>query len=148
MFIIGRAIAGVGGGGIFAGTIIIMVYSVPLHRRPKYHGAFEAVFSLASVVGPLLGGAFTSKVTWRWCFYINLPLGGVVLLIVAFVLQPPEQDLGDTSLWQKLKQLDFAGNSVFIPSVVCLLLALQWGGVEYAVSATLSPMFRRMTEQD
>ncbi|WQF79023.1 Putative major facilitator superfamily, MFS transporter superfamily [Colletotrichum destructivum] len=132
VFIVGRAIAGVGGGGIFAGTIIIMVYSVPLHRRPKYHGAFEAVFSLASIVGPLLGGAFTSKVTWRWCFYINLPLGGVVLLIVAFVLQPPAQELGDTSLWQKLKQLDFAGNSVFIPSVVCLLLALQWGGVEYA----------------
>ncbi|GJC86355.1 efflux pump aflT [Colletotrichum liriopes] len=118
--------------GVFAGTIIIMVYSVPLHRRPKYQGAFEAVFSLASVLGPLLGGAFTSKVTWRWCFYINLPLGGVVLLIVALVLRPPEQELGDTSSWQRLKQLDFAGNSVFIPSVVCLLLALQWGGVEYA----------------
>ncbi|GKT68919.1 MFS aflatoxin efflux transporter [Colletotrichum tofieldiae] len=116
-FIVGRAIAGVGGAGVFAGTIIIMVYSVPLHRRPKYQGAFEAVFSLASVVGPLLGGAFTSKVTWRWCFYINLPLGGVVLLIVALVLRPPEQELGDTSLWQKLRQLDFAGNSVFIPSV-------------------------------
>ncbi|GKT40974.1 efflux pump aflT [Colletotrichum spaethianum] len=131
-FIIGRAIAGIGGAGIFAGTIVIMVHSVPLHRRPKYQGAFGAVFGIASVVGPLLGGAFTSKATWRWCFYINLPLGGVALLVIAFVLKPPDQELKESSLWAKLKQLDFAGTTVFIPGVVCLLLALQWGGVEYA----------------
>ncbi|GKT84542.1 MFS aflatoxin efflux pump [Colletotrichum tofieldiae] len=131
-FIVGRAIAGIGGAGIFAGTIVIMVHSVPLHRRPKYQGAFGAVFGIASVVGPLLGGAFTTKATWRWCFYINLPLGGVALLVIAFVLKPPDQDLKETSLWAKLRQLDFAGTTVFIPGVVCLLLALQWGGVEYA----------------
>ncbi|OLN86921.1 putative HC-toxin efflux carrier TOXA 15 [Colletotrichum chlorophyti] len=130
-FIVGRAIAGVGGAGIFAGTIVIMVHSVPLHRRPKYQGAFGAVFGIASVVGPLLGGAFTSKVTWRWCFYINLPLGGVALLVIVFTLRPPEQELGETSIWERVRQLDFAGTTVFIPGVVCLLLALQWGGVEY-----------------
>ncbi|KAK1599396.1 major facilitator superfamily transporter [Colletotrichum navitas] len=131
-FIAGRAIAGVGGAGIIAGTIVVMVHSVPLHRRPKYQGAFGAVFGIASVVGPLLGGAFTTKVTWRWCFYINLPLGGVALVVIALIMSPPEQDLKDTSLWFKLRQLDFAGTTVFIPGVVCLLLALQWGGVEYA----------------
>ncbi|KAK2022572.1 major facilitator superfamily transporter [Colletotrichum zoysiae] len=131
-FIAGRAIAGVGGAGIIAGTIVVMVHSVPLHRRPKYQGAFGAVFGIASVVGPLLGGAFTTKATWRWCFYINLPLGGVSLLVIALVMTPPDQDLNDTSLWSKLRQLDFPGTAVFIPGVVCLLLALQWGGVEYA----------------
>ncbi|KAK2060598.1 major facilitator superfamily transporter [Colletotrichum caudatum] len=131
-FIAGRAIAGVGGAGIIAGTIVVMVHSVPLHRRPKYQGAFGAVFGLASVLGPLLGGAFTTKATWRWCFYINLPLGGVSLVVIALVMTPPDQDLDDTSLWSKLRQLDFLGTAVFIPGVVCLLLALQWGGVEYA----------------
>ncbi|KAK6220059.1 major facilitator superfamily transporter [Colletotrichum tabaci] len=131
-FIVGRALAGIGGGGIFAGTIVVMIHSVPLHRRPKYQGAFGAVFGIASVVGPLLGGAFTSKATWRWCFYINLPLGGVALLVIVLVLRPPDQDLGGASLWEKLRQLDFAGTTVLVPGVVCLLLALQWGGVEYA----------------
>ncbi|TDZ19644.1 Efflux pump aflT [Colletotrichum orbiculare MAFF 240422] len=132
-FIVGRAIAGVGGAGIISGVIVIMVHSVPLHRRPKYQGAFGAVFGIASVVGPLLGGAFTTKVTWRWCFYINLPLGGVALLVIGFVLRAPAQDdIGSMTLREKLAQLDFLGTSLFIPAVVCLLLALQWGGVEYA----------------
>ncbi|KAK2048579.1 major facilitator superfamily transporter [Colletotrichum somersetense] len=131
-FIAGRAIAGVGGAGIVAGTIVVMVHSVPLHRRPKYQGAFGAVFGIASVVGPLLGGAFTTKATWRWCFYINLPLGGVSLVVIALVMTPPDQDLNGTSLRSKLRQLDFLGTAVIIPGVVCLLLALQWGGVEYA----------------
>lgn len=135
-FIVGRALAGVGGAGITSGTIVIMVHSIPLHRRPKYQGAFGAVFGIASVVGPLLGGAFTSKVTWRWCFYINLPLGGVALLVLGFVLKPPAQDdIKSMKLADKLKQLDFVGTSVFVPGTVCLLLALQWGGVEYDVSA-------------
>lgn len=61
-FIIGRAIAGVGTAGIMSGTITVIVYAVPLHRRPLFQGLFGAVFGLASVIGPLLGGAFTSKV--------------------------------------------------------------------------------------
>lgn len=78
-FILGRAIAGLGSGGIFAGALTVIVYALPLHKRPKYQGAFGAVFGVASVAGPLVGGAFTTNVTWRWCFYINLPLGAVVI---------------------------------------------------------------------
>jgi MFS family permease len=70
-FIIGRAIAGLGSGGIFSGSIMLMIPIVPLRKRPMYQGFMGITFAVASVVGPLLGGAFTDKATWRWCFYIK-----------------------------------------------------------------------------
>ncbi|KAH8664115.1 putative MFS aflatoxin efflux pump [Xylariales sp. PMI_506] len=134
VFIVGRAIAGVGSAGIFSGVITIIVYAVPLHKRPLYQGLFGAVFGLASVVGPLVGGAFTSNVTWRWCFYINLPFGAVAILIITFLLQVPDRDTTKLPLKAKLAQLDAVGTALLIPGVVCLLLALQWGGLDYAWS--------------
>ncbi|GES58921.1 hypothetical protein ATEIFO6365_0003020400 [Aspergillus terreus] len=127
--IIGRAIAGLGSGGIMAGTIVIMVYAVPLHKRPLYMGLFGAIFGVSSVAGPLLGGAFTSEVTWRWCFYINLPFGGVAMFLVTLLLHVPERDSTKLPLRMKILQLDFAGISFLLPGIVCLTLALQWGGV-------------------
>jgi MFS family permease len=165
VFIVGRAIAGIGAGGIFSGVvslyvnkfrchvlltllcgqIIIIVYAVPLHKRPLYQGLFGAVFGLASVVGPLVGGAFTSNVSWRWCFYINLPFGAVAIFIVAFLLKVPDRETTNLPLKEKLAQLDAVGTSVLIPAVVCLLLALQWGGLTYLVSLHMLP-FDTMTK--
>ncbi|KAL2215028.1 putative MFS aflatoxin efflux pump [Thermoascus aurantiacus ATCC 26904] len=133
-FIVGRAIAGVGAAGIFAGTIVCIVHAVPLHKRPQIQGLFGALFGLASVVGPLIGGAFTSNVTWRWCFYINLPLGGVAMVVMAFCLQVPDRDTTKLPWMKKLSQLDAPGTAFLVPGVVCLLLALQWGGQTYAWS--------------
>ncbi|KAF0329651.1 major facilitator superfamily transporter [Colletotrichum asianum] len=132
-FIFGRAIAGVGGAGIGSGATMVMVHSVPLHRRPKYQGLFGAVFGVASIAGPLLGGAFTSSsATWRWCFWINLPLGVAALFVIFFILKAPGRGpAAGLPLKAKLKQLDFAGTAIVVPGTVCLLLALQWGGVEY-----------------
>jgi len=107
-----------------------MVISIPLHKRPIYQGIFGGVFGLASVAGPLLGGAFTTNLTWRWCFYINLPIGGVVILILLFILNPPPTKNND-SLREQFKKLDPWGTAVFLPGAVCLLLALQWGGTTY-----------------
>lgn len=113
--------------------MVILVLSIPLHKRPLYIGLFGAVFGVASVAGPLVGGAFTSKVTWRWCFYINLPIGAVVLTTLIFILHTPKSKNTDT-IKQQIWKLDPFGTVVFLPGIVCLLLALQWGGTEYAWS--------------
>jgi MFS family permease len=73
-FIWGRAIAGLGAGGLFNGTMILMMYAAPLEKRPIYMGLLGAVFGIASVAGPLLGGVFTSKVTWRYVQILDSPL--------------------------------------------------------------------------
>ena len=111
-----------------------IVYAVPLEKRPKFQGLFGAVFGIASIVGPLVGGAFTSNITWRWCFYINLPIGGVAMVVIASCLKVPHRDTTTIPWTEKLVQLDILGTAVLIPGVVCLLLALQWGGQTYAVS--------------
>jgi len=129
-FIIGRAVAGLGSAGIFSGVINIMVITIPLHKRPMFQGIFGAVFGIASVAGPLIGGAFTTHLTWRWCFYINLPVGGVVAVIILFVLDSRPSKNKDT-IRQQIRKLDPLGTLFFLPGIVCLLLALQWGGSEY-----------------
>lgn len=132
-FILGRAIAGLGSGGIFAGALTVIVYALPLHKRPKYQGAFGAVFGVASVAGPLVGGAFTTNVTWRWCFYINLPLGAVVIATTLLFFEIPDHQNAPKPLKGKLRQLNGLGVLTIMPGVVCLCLALQWGGSQYAV---------------
>ena len=131
VFIVGRAIAGSGSSGIFSGAIIMIMNLVPLHKRPILQGMVGAIFGIASVIGPLLGGVFTTKVTWRWCFYLNLPIGGAALLILLFILKAPQATKGDTPWRQQINQLDPIGTFFFITGIVCLLLALQWGGSTY-----------------
>ncbi|KAF2123214.1 major facilitator superfamily domain-containing protein [Lophiotrema nucula] len=133
-FIAGRAISGLGSTGMFGGVMVILFYTVPLQQRPIYQGAFGAVFAIASVIGPLVGGSLTDHVTWRWCFYINLPIGGVSMIVTMFLLHMPNQKLDPQAegWYGKIKQLDPIGNLAFFPGIVCLVLALQWGGTEYS----------------
>lgn len=136
-FIAGRAVAGAGAAGVFSGVVVLVVPLVSLAQRPAYMGVVGAMFGLASVASPLVGGAFTENdaLTWRWCFWINLPLGGVALAIVCLLLPspPPTARLrGRLGGWSdKLRVLDPLGSILLAGGMVALLLALQWGGTEY-----------------
>ncbi|KAF7547878.1 hypothetical protein G7046_g8874 [Stylonectria norvegica] len=129
-FIIGRAIAGLGSAGIFSGSSVILTQIVPLQKRPMYVGLMGSMFGISSIIGPLMGGAFTDNVTWRWCFYINLPIGGVVLILLFFLLHVPHKSRDET-LKRQFIRMDPIGTALFLPGIVCFILALQWGGATY-----------------
>ncbi|KAM0713932.1 hypothetical protein Q7P37_010895 [Cladosporium fusiforme] len=132
--IMGRVLAGFGSAGLFSGALLIVAAQVPLEKRPIYNGIFGAMYAIASVVGPLVGGAFTDKVTWRLCFYINLPCGFITAVYLVFFLPSFEAEgqMLSLPLKGKLKELDLYGLLLFLPSLISLLLALQWGGTTYA----------------
>ena len=133
--IVGRAIAGIGSSGLFSGALVIIAYTVPMSKRPAYTGIIGAMYGIASVAGPLLGGAFTDGPGWRWCFYINLPLGAVTIAAIAFLFKsPPRKAEAKVPFAQRLRQLDLGGTAIFVIDVVVVLLALQWGGAKYAWS--------------
>ncbi|KAI0847850.1 MFS general substrate transporter [Daldinia vernicosa] len=134
--IVGRAVAGIGASGIFAGGFAILTTIIPLHKRAIWNGILSATFAMASIVGPPLGGALTQQVTWRWCFYINLPIGGfaAALFLVLVRIKPTQGE--QQTLSNKLKNLDFLGFVLFAGSLTMLLLAVQWGGNDYAWSSS------------
>ncbi|KAI1150240.1 major facilitator superfamily domain-containing protein [Nemania diffusa] len=133
MFIVGRAIAGFGAAGVINGALTIVSDSSPLEKRPALIGIVMGVNQLGLTFGPLIGGAFTTYVTWRWSFYINLPLGGLVLLAVLF-MRVPEQTLKPKALSilpHLHHYLDLMGFVLFTGAVLQLLLAFQFGGVTF-----------------
>ncbi|RCI08540.1 hypothetical protein L249_8927 [Ophiocordyceps polyrhachis-furcata BCC 54312] len=131
IFILGRAIAGLGSAGITTGTMMIIIPMVPLHKRPMFQSLFGVIFGISSVAGPLIGGAFTERVTWRWCFYMNLPVGAVAFGFLFFFLKIKTEIREPAPVKQHIMRLDPLGTFFFLPSIVCLVLALQWGGSTY-----------------
>ncbi|CRL17321.1 Sucrose/H+ symporter, plant [Penicillium camemberti] len=129
--IVGRAVAGLGSAGIFTGAPVTLAHTVELEKRPIFFIMLGGMYGIASVAGPLLGGAFTDHATWRWCFYINLPLGGITAIGLLTCLKLPPSAQSQKTTMDIFLQLDPLGTVIFVPAIVCLLLALQWGGVTY-----------------
>ncbi|RCH90859.1 hypothetical protein CU097_011261 [Rhizopus azygosporus] len=125
MLIVARAIAGIGAAGITSMVFIIISDIVPLEKRGSYQGIINAVFALASVFGPLIGGSFTDYVTWRWNFYINLPIGAVAVAILLYFLRLPTPK---DKLSEKLKRVDYTGTVIVLAFSTLFLLALNFGG--------------------
>ncbi|KAI8866936.1 MFS general substrate transporter [Ramicandelaber brevisporus] len=131
MLIGARAVQGVGAAGLFGISMIIILDLTSVQEASMYTGMLGAIFAVASVAGPLMGGAFTDAGNngWRWTFFVNLPIGVPTLAVLIWFLQLPVER---TSLAQKLKKIDYAGILVFVGGVVCILLATTWGGNQYA----------------
>ncbi|KAF7553104.1 hypothetical protein G7Z17_g3884 [Cylindrodendrum hubeiense] len=104
-----------------------------MEKRPVYIGILQSTFGIASIIGPVLGGVLTQHATWRWCFWINLPLGALTILSLVFFFKPPPSDSTKSpSILSRLESLDLPGAMLFAPAIIMILLALQWGGTTYA----------------
>ena len=123
--ILARGVQGVGGGGVMAMCFAIIGDVIPARERGRYMGFFTATFAAASVAGPLLGGFFVDNLTWRWIFYINLPLGLVALVVTSSVLRR-------VPFQRQEHRVDFLGAALMVAAVTSTMLVAVWGGAEYA----------------
>lgn len=118
-----RAIQGIGGGGLMAIAFAIIGDVIPARERGRYSGYFGAVFGVSSLAGPLLGGWITDNISWRWIFYINLPIGIVALVVTSIVLKMP--------VIKRDAKIDYLGATSIVAGVSSLLLYLNWAGEKY-----------------
>ena len=127
-----RGIQGIGAGFIFALVFTLIGDIFTPAERARWQGLFSGVFALASVIGPSLGGWITDNTTWRWVFYVNMPVGVIALGLLIFVL-PNNLSLRSSAYRGKaaLRRIDFGGSISAAAATVCLLLGLTWGGVTY-----------------
>ncbi len=123
-----RAIQGVGAGGLVAMAMAIIGDIVPPRERGRYQGYTGAVFAVASVLGPLVGGFFVDNLSWRWVFYVNVPIGIIALVVTSSVLR--------LSFRRLPHKVDYLGAALLVATISCLLLLMTWGGSEYAWGST------------
>ncbi|PJN12369.1 EmrB/QacA family drug resistance transporter [Streptomyces sp. CB01635] len=119
-----RALQGLGGGGLMVLSMAIVGDIVPPRDRGRYQGLFGAVFGATSVLGPLLGGLFTEHLSWRWVFYVNLPIGVVALVVIATTLHIPVRSAKHT--------IDYLGTFLIAAVATCLVLVASLGGTTWA----------------
>lgn len=129
-----RGLQGIGAGGIMTLAMAIVGDILPPRERGRYMGYFGIVFASSSIMGPLLGGLFVDHLSWRWVFYINVPLGFLSVVVASRVLTLHHE--------KREVKIDFLGAGLIAAAVSCILLATSWGGNEYAWgSATILGLF-------
>ncbi|MFD7842632.1 MDR family MFS transporter [Nocardia sp. NPDC059764] len=134
LLIAARAIQGLGAGGLMVTSMALIADVIPLRERGKYQGALGAVFGITTVLGPTLGGLFTDHLSWRWCFYVNVPLAVVMIAAAARTIPVTRAVVKPI--------VDYLGIALVAVGVTCLILGLEWGGQEYAwTSPTIIGLF-------
>ncbi len=119
-----RAVQGIGAGGLIVLAMALIADVVSPRERGRYQGYFGAVFGVSSVAGPLIGGFLTDHLSWRWVFYVNVPLGILALFVTSAVLPAAVQ--------RRKVRIDWAGTTLLSAAIICLVLFTTWGGSEYA----------------
>ncbi|MGW7417736.1 MDR family MFS transporter [Streptomyces sp. NPDC054863] len=120
-----RAVQGLGAGGLMVGVMAIVGDLIPPRERGKYQGMMAGVMALAMIGGPLVGGALTDGLGWRWSFYINVPLGALALVMITTVLHLPKKTRGKANI-------DYLGTILLTVGITAIVLVTTWGGSEYA----------------
>ncbi|OIW27919.1 MFS general substrate transporter [Coniochaeta ligniaria NRRL 30616] len=136
----GRSLQGIGGGGIIAMGQVIFADIIPLRQRPNYFSIVLAAWALGTVLGPLIGGVFVERATWRWCFYINFPFCALGFIMVPLFVKLETEK---SSFVSKLTRIDWIGAFLFIGGTASFLIGLSWAGIQYewASVQTLAPIF-------
>ncbi|KAM3511608.1 hypothetical protein MY11210_004762 [Beauveria gryllotalpidicola] len=132
MIIVGRTVAGAGASGLTNGSFAIVTACAPMEKRPQLMGILIGVCQMGLVAGPLIGGALTEFTSWRWCFYINLPVGAVTVIAFLVTGIPDKRKYVQSTGRLTLRKMDMVGFLLFAPAAVMILLALEFGGNKYA----------------
>src|SRR5262245_7338672 len=119
-----RALQGLGGGGLIVTTMAVVGDIIPPRDRGRYQGLFGAVFGISTVIGPLLGGYFVEHLSWRWIFYVTIPVGAAALVVIAVVFQAPVTRRGH--------RIDYLGAALLTAALVSTVLFTSLGGTSYA----------------
>ncbi|WP_405133246.1 MDR family MFS transporter [Nocardia sp. NBC_01388] len=134
LLIAARAVQGLGAGGLMVTSMALIADVIPLRERGQYQGALGAVFGVTTVIGPTLGGLFTDHLSWRWCFYVNVPIAIIMIVVAARTIPVVRNAVKPI--------VDYLGIALISIGVTCLILGLEWGGQEYAWgSATILGLF-------
>ncbi|KAJ9058807.1 hypothetical protein DSO57_1008337 [Entomophthora muscae] len=128
VLVIGRAIAGIGAGGLIALSFIIVSDVVPIQQRSVYMSLINITFAVANVIGPLLGGILVDHAGWRWVFYINVPIVVICAIVLIFFIPLPKASGG---MSEKLQRIDIVGTVSLLVCITLFVLAMNWGGHTY-----------------